>query len=173
MVIAAASALIDDGNNVGLQGSVSNAAIPDLWLQPTLLDRVDVEVKTPRIFRGPLPRPMDYKSAVGVIRERIKSATKTRNKASGPEAQIGLNNTGAVIVSGFHLGEANFRVFELAAEAAMTDGAASDRIVGAGIMEITFASTSTGGARPVLNRRFVVNPRYSGDARVDLRQDRR
>lgn len=53
MLLAVASYLADAGNGVGIVFRQSNQRIPDLWLTPSVTERLNLEVKTPTEFRGP------------------------------------------------------------------------------------------------------------------------
>jgi hypothetical protein len=112
MLLAVASYLADAGNGTGLVGDTGESGrIPDLWTEPRLLERLEVEVKTPRNLRGPiLESPLTQEDADAIVRRQIKSA------ASSSSGQLSPNFTGIVAIGGFHLGPGALDLLEAAAE---------------------------------------------------------
>src|ERR1700682_2458374 len=53
MLLTVASYLVDHGNGVGLMARSTDGRIPDAWLRASLLEHLELEVKTPQALRGP------------------------------------------------------------------------------------------------------------------------
>jgi hypothetical protein len=52
ILLTAASYLSDSGNGVGIIFKKAVGRIPDLWIEPDLAQRVNIEIKTPQVLRG-------------------------------------------------------------------------------------------------------------------------
>jgi hypothetical protein len=174
MMLAVASNLADTGNHVGLEThAVGGGRIPDIWSEPTLLERLNIEVKTPQPLRAPENVPVSVEDGEQIIATQIKKAAST---GSG---QLDPQQPGILVVGGFHLGEGSLD--NLAAAALNLLKRESERehkrhlafvIVADLTYEVQTGADATGNAveffRPLVETRFVRRPGYSGS--FDLRR---
>lgn len=73
MLLAIASYLVDYGNNgVGIVTEATGQRIPDRYVQSSLFDRLDVEVKTPLALRGPRPTRLELPETINVVERQVK-----------------------------------------------------------------------------------------------------
>lgn len=95
MLLTVASYLVDANNGVGVHVSESrqNQTTADVWIEPDLSQRVDLEVKTPLALRGPRT-PISQPHAVKVIERALEKSRKQRRNTA----------TSVLIVGGYHMG---------------------------------------------------------------------
>ena len=111
ILLAFASYLCDSDNGVGIVfEDRPGQRISDIWARPSLTERLDVEIKTPLDFRGPVKSPVDQESADRVVERVVKKA------ASAKTGQLGADDSGIVVIGTFHLGEADTQSIILACE---------------------------------------------------------
>ena len=106
MLLASASFLVDVGNGVGVHGR-SSSIIPDLWIQATVADRMEVEVKTPQSLRSP-GRPLGPETCDRIIDREYK---RSKEQLAGALSAM-------LVIGGFHLGS-NLDALEAAANGRM------------------------------------------------------
>jgi hypothetical protein len=95
MMLTAASYLVDAGNGVGVYVTTSrqNVSTADLWIEPRLGQRVDLEVKTPLALRGP-KTPISQPHAIALVERALKKSGRQRSNTRSSLLAIG----------GYHLG---------------------------------------------------------------------
>ena len=167
MTLLVASFLVDSGNGVGIVTNGLRGRIPDLWAQPTVIERLDVEVKTPLALRGPRPSPLDREEAVQLVERLLNDA------ASSSRGQLDPSCSGVLAIGGYHLGEGGVE----ALEGAVTEVLGRQRhrkphVVGVIVCQASYRySKSKAGISmmPTLHQRLVRHPGYMGD--LDVRDD--
>jgi hypothetical protein len=97
LLLAVASYLCDAGNGVGLFSEESATRVADLWLEESLTERLEVEVKTPMAFRGPLSSLLAEDAAYDVISRHANKA------ASASSGQLNPDHSGVIAFGAFHL----------------------------------------------------------------------
>jgi hypothetical protein len=98
MMLTVASYLADAGNGIGLVAHGDGGGrIPDLWVEPGFLERLDIEVKTPQDLRGPRARRLTVDEATTSISRQLTKAAGNRR------GQLDPTHTGILAVGGFHL----------------------------------------------------------------------
>lgn len=111
ILLAVASYLCDSGNGVGLVFEERpGQRIADLWVRPSLVERLDVEIKTPLGFRGPLGSPLSDDVAQRIVERHVKKA------ASAKSGQLNTDFSGIVAFGLFNLSEADTQKVVLACE---------------------------------------------------------
>jgi hypothetical protein len=98
MLLAVASYLTDTGNPVGIVFRQIAGKIPDMWIEPVLGERLNIEIKTPLQFRAPKERP-----TVDSMREII--ARLVNKSASSRHGQLAPEHSGVLAIGAFHLGQ--------------------------------------------------------------------
>lgn len=102
ILLAFASYLCDSENGVGIFfENRPEHRIADLWAQPSLIERLDVEIKTPLDFRGPLGSPINDEIVEHTVERLLKKAASTKS------GQISADDSGIVVFGAFHLSEAD------------------------------------------------------------------
>lgn len=94
ILLAVASYMRDSGNGVGLVFEEKPGRIPDLWLEPSLAERLNIEIKTPMPLRGPRSSPLTADEAEELITRHVKKAAST---------QLAPNSSGLLAFGVFHL----------------------------------------------------------------------
>ena len=171
MLLAVASLLADAGNGVGLVVvEEGEKRVPDLWVEPTLLERLEVEVKTPLELRGPLSAPLTPDSAVRLIERQVKAAASTK------KGQLSAEDSGILAIGGYHLGPGALDTLENAAEIVLGRQADRKRHLAAVVVtQMSYEIVSTVGEdgretsslSPTLENRLIRHPGYGGDLTMD------
>jgi hypothetical protein len=173
MVLNVASYLVDAGNGVGLVFKEGKGRIADLWVRPTLLERLDLEVKTPQALRGPRESPLTVAEAEDLIEQQLKKA------ASTSRGQLSAAHSGILAIGGFHLGEGALDILEKAGARVLARQ--SDRkghLAALAFSELSYQVTTDVGASgeaqsaqfvPTLQTRLVRHPGYKGALNIEER----
>jgi hypothetical protein len=166
MVLAVASYLVDAGNGVGIVGAASAGRIADLWAEPSLLERLDVEVKTPQDLRGPRESPLQLDEAVRVVERQVKKAASTRH------GQLKPDGSGILALGAYHLGEGATDLLKAAAESVLRrQTGRKEHLAGIIVAELSYQTETVVDASgqvistfgPTLENRLVRHPGYRGD----------
>lgn len=97
MQIAIASYLADQGNGVSLSiKEVVGKRMPDILVRPTLLENLNVEVKTPKRLRNSLIG-LNISEAEKIIERYVDEAASTKN------GQLDPDHSGILAICGSHL----------------------------------------------------------------------
>jgi hypothetical protein len=166
ILLAYASYLCDNGNGVGIvhQDRPGNR-IADLWVEPSLSERMDVEIKTPLIFRGPLESPLDDSVAEKTIGRAINKAASTRS------GQLDSTFSGMLVLGTFHLSNDELYKIHRACERILYSQRERKRHLAAvAVTSFRLARTSvldkTGAAceafAPSIETKVVRHPGYAG-----------
>jgi hypothetical protein len=99
-LLLAASYLTDSGNQVGFyEDREQGKRVPDLWTQANAVDRMDAELKAPRILMRP-----PHGSPPLRPQEALKAIESARKKAlKGGHPQLSVSNPGILIIAGAYL----------------------------------------------------------------------
>ncbi|MCA1707887.1 MAG: hypothetical protein LC808_33275 [Actinobacteria bacterium] len=171
MTLLVASYLVDSGNGVGIVTDGAPGRISDLWAQPTVVERLDLEVKTPLDLRGPRERPINREEAIRLVERLFNEA------ASSSRGQLDPTQSGLLAVGGYHLGPGGIETLEKAAEEVLRRQ--KDRkphVVGIIVCEASYVYETTPAGMsmtPVMHQRLVQHPGYSGGLDVRDRPDAR
>ena len=165
MTLAVASYLADAGNGVGLVPSPASGRIPDIWIQPSLIEKVELEVKTPLDFRGPLDQPLAHGPTVEHIEQVLNEAASTKRGQLDPKA------SGILAIGAFHLGPGGVETLERAAHEVLDrQKTRKPHVVGIGLFEASYTEIQVGQSaslQPLLNVRLVRHPNYQGSVAVE------
>jgi hypothetical protein len=168
MTLGVASLLVDAGNGVGLiDHAGARHWVPDLWLVPRIIERLEIEVKTPLALRSPGPG--------GLKADAVRLVTELVDMAAGTKAgQLNPEHSGIVAIGSFHLGEQGLNQLEGAVQKVLERQAKASRkphLIAVIVFEVTYQLTTvleTSGAvvstsfSPAINHRLVVHPGYAG-----------
>ena len=173
MLLAVASYLADAGNGVGIVFRQSNQRIPDLWLTPSVTERLNLEVKTPTEFRGPRKTTITGNDAEKLISRQLKKA------ASGGSGQLDQHHSGTLAIGGFHLGSRSFDILVHAASRVLASQSSRKKHLAALlIMDLSYEITTVidpitepGHAtfQPALRAELIRHPGYRGS--LDIRSN--
>jgi hypothetical protein len=98
MLLTVAGFLTDTGNPVGIVFRQGSGKIPDMWIEPSLGQRLNIEIKTPVEFRAPEERP--------TVDSMYETIARLVNKcASSRHGQLAPEHSGVLIIGAFHLGQ--------------------------------------------------------------------
>jgi hypothetical protein len=172
MLLGVATYLADAGNGIGLvtHSDGDGARIPDLWSEPLLLERLEVEVKTPQELRGPRASPLTLDDAKAIISRQLKKA------ASSKSGQLDATQTGILAIGGFHLGTGSLEKLEAAAKAVLA-GQAGRKMHLAAVMvsELTYSLTNIvdeqgnqveSNFQPLIETQLIRHPSYHGGLEI-------
>ncbi len=170
ILLVIASYLRDAGNGVGLVFEEASGRIPDLWIEPSLVERLDIEVKTPVAPRGPRKLALSPGKAEDVITRQVKKAASARS------GQLDPNFSGILAIGAFHLTPSELEELISAAQRVL-EGQQSRKPHLAGIIVSAFGYTLDtlgdvqGAPRiqfaPSLRTRVVRHPGYRGDLAIE------
>jgi hypothetical protein len=171
MVLTVASYLVDAGNGVGIVFANAPGRIPDIWLQPTLTERLNVEVKTPQVLRGPRKTSLTSAAAEDLIQRQLKRAASTKG------GQLDPAQSGILAIGGFHLGEDTMETLAAAAARVLQSQASRKRHLAA-LMFSEVSYLLDHGAdlagqpqhvqfTPIMRTRLVRHPGYAGGLQLD------
>ena len=173
MLLAVASYLVDAGNGVGIVFRQSNQRIPDLWLTPSVTERLNLEVKTPTELRGPRKTTITGYEGDKLISRLLKKA------ASGGSGQLDQRHSGTLAIGGFHLGSRSFDVLvRVATRVLASQSSRKQHLAALLIMELNYqtttvidpiAGTSHTTFQPLLRAELIRHPGYRGS--LDIRSN--
>ena len=109
IVLMAATFLSDSGNDVSLVPARGAGRNVDLHIRTTATDYVRIEVKAPRLCRGPLHAPIDRPAARRIVQKAVNDAGMSEAGQLAPDAP------GVLVIGGFHLSERDVVALEHAA----------------------------------------------------------
>jgi hypothetical protein len=170
MLLTAASYLSDSGNGVGIVFKKATQRIPDLWIEPDLTQRVNIEVKTPQAFRGERIRVLSTSEVETVLTRQIDKA------ASSHGGQLGSRIPGIVAIGSFHLPTGWLDQVFSGTERVLAQQARTHRkpnLVGVLLSEFGFTvgtanvNTRSLGFTATLTNRFVPYPGYRGTVKIE------
>lgn len=96
MQMIVASYLADEGNGVSLVfKKAASKRIPDITVRPTLLETLQVEIKTPTKLHGPI-EALTVSDATGIVKKALRAASTKRG-------QLDPAHAGILAICGFHL----------------------------------------------------------------------
>jgi hypothetical protein len=165
MLLTAASYLSDTVSGVGIVFGKAAGRIPDLWIEPDLTQRVNIEIKTPLAFRGLSHRSLSTVDAEAVITRQINRA------ASSKRGQF-RGESGILAIGAFHLPARGLDQLVLATRSALEKQARArhkQNLVGILLSEFGFDVRGFDGRPavwPRLGNRFVPHPGYRGSVRI-------
>ena len=162
MLLTVASYLVDANNGVGvhLNPSRQRVTTADMWIEPSLSQRVDLEVKTPLALRGP-KTPISEPHAVAIIERTLKkSSPQRRNTASS-----------LLIIGGYHMGSSYNTLVSTAKAMLLLERRKWRGLAGIIIADCTFdAGQSLDGGdthfAPIARVDIAVHPGYRGDLSI-------
>jgi hypothetical protein len=175
MLLSAASYLSDSGNGVGIVSQGGKGRIPDLWIEPTLIERLNVEIKTPAALRGFKGLAISAVEAEKVIERQVNKA------ASAKRGQLDPARSGVLAIGAFHLPAGKLEALVSATQRVLARQAKENRKPHlAGVLVSAFGYNvlrlPTERGRQQLNtfmeNRFVRHPGYKGDLTIDQSQPR-
>jgi hypothetical protein len=162
MLLTVASYLVDANNGVGVHVNTSrqNATTADIWIEPNLSQRVDLEVKTPLALRGP-KTPILEPRAIAILEGALKKSSRQRRNT----------RTSLLIVGGYHMGRSYDTLVStakamLALESRRWRGLAGIVIVDCTNKEIQSASGQAKDFTPVARIEIALHRGYRGDLSI-------
>ena len=173
MVLAVASYLADAGNGVGIVFRQDNQRIPDLWVTPSVTERLNLEVKTPTELRGPRTTTITSDDAEKLISRQLKKA------ASSGSGQLDQHYSGILAIGGFHLGPRSFDILVHAATRVLASQSSRKKHLAAvliielsyGVITVIDPIAGPGHAifQPSLRAELIRHPGYRGS--LDIRSN--
>lgn len=163
MLLTVASYLVDANNGVGVHINTSRQDVTtaDMWIEPDLSQRVDLEVKTPLALRGP-KAPIAEPHAIAIL-ERVlkKSARQRRNTRSS-----------LLVVGGYHMGQSYEVVVRTAKAMLVLERRKWRGLAGIVIADCTYEAGEAADAQstqfsPIARVEIVAHPGYNGDLSID------
>jgi hypothetical protein len=96
MLLAVASYLVDAGNGIGIHVNPKSQHVTtaDIWIEPDLTERVDLEIKTPLALRSP-KQPISVPDAMKVLERALKKSSHQRRNT----------RSSLLVIGGYHMGE--------------------------------------------------------------------
>jgi len=169
MLLAVASFLCDAGNGVGLVFQRRSGRIPDLWIEPSLVERLNIEVKTPIALRGPRALHLSQTEAEGVITRQVDRAASSRR------GQLDTRYSGLLAIGAFHLRSSEVEQLVAAAERVLARQENRKSHLAGVIISVHSFATQTVGIQgiaqsqvsPSLENRLVRHPGYRGDLSIE------
>lgn len=171
MLLAVASYLADAGNGIGLVGDTEGGRIADLWAEPTILERLEVEVKTPQELRGPRVAPLTIEDAVRLIERQVNRAASTTRGQLRPEY------SGILAIGGYHLGSGMLDMLETAGRTVLSRQAhRKGHLAGLVVAELSYELMGAPNAvgafvptsfSPSLSNRLIKHPGYNGGLEIN------
>ena len=156
MLLTAASLLVDAGNGVGVhvQSPRQNAATADIWIEPDLSQRVDLEVKTPNALRGP-KTPILVPDAIAILERTLKKSRRQRSNT----------RTSLLIVGGYHMGESYDIVVSTARGMLALERRRWHGLAGIAVVDCTYQAEQLVAGRatqfaPIARLEFAFHPGY-------------
>jgi uncharacterized Zn finger protein (UPF0148 family) len=165
MTLLVASYLVDSGNGVGIVTVGPPGRIPDLWALPTVVEQLDLEVKTPLDLRGPRARPLDDHGAFRLVERLFNEA------ASSSRGQLNPSHSGVLAIGGYHLGQGGVDTLEKAAQEVLRrQSHRKPHVAGIIVCESSYVYETTAAGTsmtPAMHQRLIRHPGYTGG--LDLR----
>jgi len=163
MLLAVASYLVDASNGVGVHvdASRNNRTTADMWLEPDLTQRVDLEVKTPRALRGPQALIAEPHAVAILERALKKSGRQRRNTRSS-----------LLVVGGYHMGQSYDVVVRTAKAMLVLERRRWRGLAGIVIADCTYETHNTADGQstqfsPVARVEIATHPGYDGELSID------
>jgi hypothetical protein len=164
MLLVTASYLVDAGNGVGIVTQDSSGRrIADLWVDPSLAERLHLEVKTPQALRGPRVTALELTEAEALVETLINKA------ASTARGQLDPRHPGMLAIGGFHLGPGGLDLLADAGRRVLERQARQGRkrhLAALVVSELSYEATAAGFST-MLNRRLIRHPGYAGALTID------
>jgi hypothetical protein len=159
--LAAASFLIDSGNDVGIQEE-STTRSADLQIATRSNVTVGLEVKSPSALQGPR-EPIRADEADRIIDKAIRDA------GTGSRGQLSPNRPGLLIVGGFHLQERDLDALEEASKRLLLrTGNWRKHIAGISVLSLgIYVDHVNPRIEQALSIRISLNPQYTGQTAID------
>src|SRR5262249_10160960 len=166
MLLAVASYLADTGNPVGIVFHQGSGRISDMWTEPVLGKRLNIEIKTPIRFRTPL-KPLSAEDMYETIARLVNKSASSRRGQLAPE------HSGLLAIGAFNLGQGVLE--ELCAAGQRVLSRQKNRkhhLAGLTFSELSYIlvdATDTVSRRPQkgiivsLQTRLVPHPGYTGE----------
>jgi hypothetical protein len=170
MLLTAASYLSDNGNGVGIVFGKTTGRVPDLWIEPDLTQKVDIEIKTPRTFRNVWPRRLAPDEIETVITKQLDKSASTRR------GQF-RKNSGILAIGAFHLSTGDLGQMVSVTRKVLERQARENRkpnLVGVLLSEFGYRMIAVSNGNLTspafvtsLTSRFVSHPGYKGSVRIE------
>ena len=170
MTLSIASYLVDAGNGVGIVNDDRAASrIPDIWVAATMVERLELEVKTPQAHWSPGVLPTASEMALLMERQLDRAGSAARG-------QIDPKHSGVIGIGAFHLGPGGLELLEAAARRVLDrEGDRKQHIAAVVLFELSYQTTRVvdpAGTElqttftPVMRNVFVPHPRYRGGLQI-------
>jgi hypothetical protein len=173
MTLGIASMLVDAGNGVGLVDHVgAQQRVPDLWLVPRIIERLEIEVKTPVALQSP--------GQEGLKADVIERVSALIDAAAGTKrGQLNPEHSGIVAIGSYHLGQTGLDQLETAVRKVLDRQARAKRkghLIAVVAFEATYQLTTmvdesgvviSTGFSPAMHHRLVIHPAYAGTLSID------
>lgn len=164
MLLTVASYLADAGNGVGIYtNSVhQRASTADLWVEPDLRERVDIEIKAPVALRGPRGR-LSESQATTILQKALKKSERQRRNT----------RSSFLVVGGYHLGPSFDRVVSTAQGMLDHERHRWRSLGGIIVADCTFEAHVREGEgsqtlSPAMRVELALHPGYKGELSVDV-----
>ena len=160
MLLTMASYLVDANNGIGIHISPSRqqATAADIWIEPDLSQRVDLEVKTPLGLRGP-KRPISEPYAIQLLERALKKSSPQRRNT----------RTSLLAIGGYHMG-ASYNTMVSTAKAMLALERKWRGLAGIVIVDCTYETTGSDKDTqfsPVARVEIARHRGYQGDLRIE------
>lgn len=163
MLLTVASYLVDANNGVGVHVNTSrqNATTADMWIEPDLRQRVDLEVKTPVALRSPkLPIPVPH--ALAILERALKKSSRQR----------GNTRTSLLVIGGYHMGQSCDTVVSTARGMLALERRRWRGLAGVVVADCTYQAEQLDAGRgtqfsPVARFEIALHPGYRGDLSIE------
>lgn len=157
MLLAVASYLVDANNGVGIHVNPTeqNATTADIWLEPDLKRRLDIEIKTPLALRAPrsvLTEP----DAVRIVTKALKKSGRQRR----------ATRSNLLIIGGYHLGLSHQTVLATAKAMLILERRRWRSLAGIMVVDCTYEARVNDQAQeftPVIRTDVALHPAFEGD----------
>lgn len=162
MLLTVASYLVDANNGVGVHVNTSrqNVATADMWIEPDLSQRVDLEVKTPQALRGPQV-PITEPHAVAILERTLKKSGRQRRNT----------RSSLLVVGGYHLGPSYDVMVSTAKAMLALEHRRWRGLAGIVIVDCTYEDRRTDLGQttftPVARTEIARHPGYGGDLSIE------
>lgn len=160
MLLAVASYLVDANNGVGIHVNPTrqNVGTADLWIEPDLASRIDLEIKTPQALRGPV-KPLTEPSAIRVVTKALEKSRRQRRST----------RSNLLVIGGYHLG-ASYDVLCSTAKAILVlEQRRWTSLAGIVLVDCTYEAAMSGGVQqfsPVIRTNLAKHPAFSGSVSI-------
>jgi len=160
ILLAAATYFEDAGNSVEFKETGRDRS-PDLFLVPTVSERIAVEVKVPEVLRAP-PVALGRDKLMDVVKKAMKKAR------TGRSGQLSREHPAMLVIGGFRTWASDLPDFEGAAAAYLQEAAKKGKhkhVLGIGLLSfltLVKRDPTQQSAQAALKMAFVPNPGYEG-----------